>query len=396
MNLRKIGVVYRKELIDSLRDRRTLISMIVIPLLLMPLLTIGMGLFTAKMMVSAMQETSHVMVIGGEDSPRVMSAIRTAKLVALVPAAPDYIKQVSKKKVGAAVVIPKDFDASLERNETMTVPIYMYEGEFPSQIAADRMDKALRDLGAATVRERLAARHVSDALLQPINVEQHKVGSSVLAGLIPYLVILLSITGAMYPATDLTAGEKERGTMETILCSPVSRTDLVLGKFLVVTTTALATSMLAVLAMGFSFLYAKSAGAGMPLDSASIFQLNIDAGAVIAVFAMVLPLVMFFSAVLLTIALFAKSYKEAQSYLSPLMIVVILPAVMSMMPGVELNMETALVPILNTSLVSKEIVTGTYPWEYIFFIFGSSTVYAAIALAVAVKLFNREDVLFRA
>ena len=184
--------------------------------------------------------------------------------------------------------------------------------------------------------------------------------------------------------------------METILCSPVSRTDLVLGKFLVVTTTALATSMLAVLAMGFSFLYAKSAGAGMPLDSASIFQLNIDAGAVIAVFAMVLPLVMFFSAVLLTIALFAKSYKEAQSYLSPLMIVVILPAVMSMMPGVELNMETALVPILNTSLVSKEIVTGTYPWEYIFFIFGSSTVYAAIALAVAVKLFNREDVLFRA
>jgi sodium transport system permease protein len=103
-----------------------------------------------------------------------------------------------------------------------------------------------------------------------------------------------------------------------------------------------------------------------------------------------------FSSALLAVSLFAKSYKEAQSYISPLMIVVIVPAVASLMPGVELNWRLALVPILNTSLVSKEIFTGTYHWNFIAATFASSCVYAGIALAAAVHLFQREDVLFRA
>jgi sodium transport system permease protein len=110
---------------------------------------------------------------------------------------------------------------------------------------------------------------------------------------------------------------------------------------------------------------------------------------------MVLPLAVLFSAALLAIALFAKSFKEAQSYISPLMIVVILPAVAAVLPGVELNTTLALLPVLNTSLVSKEIMTGTYHWKYIALIFMSSCIYAAAAIAIAVKLFQREDVLFR-
>ena len=104
---------------------------------------------------------------------------------------------------------------------------------------------------------------------------------------------------------------------------------------------------------------------------------------------------MLFSAALLTIALFAKTYREAQSYISPLTFVVILPAIAAIMPGSELNAKTALIPILNTSLVSKEIVGGIYHWGYISMIFGSSCVYAAVAIAIAVILFNREQVLFR-
>ena len=117
--------------------------------------------------------------------------------------------------------------------------------------------------------------------------------------------------------------------------------------------------------------------------------------AILSVFVMVLPLAVLFSAALLAIALFAKSFKEAQSYISPLMIVVVLPAVAAVLPGVELNTTLALVPVLNTSLVSKEIMTGTYHWNYIALIFTSSCVYAAAAIAIAVKLFQREDVLFR-
>ncbi len=122
----------------------------------------------------------------------------------------------------------------------------------------------------------------------------------------------------------------------------------------------------------------------------------IDPVGLIGVAALVLPVAVFFAALLLAISLFAKSYKEAQSYISPLIIVVIMPAVIGMLPGVELNAKLALVPILNLSLVCKEMLSGVWHWDYIALIFGSSCVYAAIALGFAVKMFNREDVMFRA
>jgi len=122
---------------------------------------------------------------------------------------------------------------------------------------------------------------------------------------------------------------------------------------------------------------------------------TIDPLGLLAVVAMVLPVAVLFAAVLLTIALFAKNYKEAQSYVSPLIIVIILPAMMAMLPGVELNTRLALVPILNISLVSKELVSGVWHWHYLALIFGSSCLYAAAALALCVRMFNRESVLFR-
>jgi sodium transport system permease protein len=110
---------------------------------------------------------------------------------------------------------------------------------------------------------------------------------------------------------------------------------------------------------------------------------------------MALPLSVLFSALLMTIALFAKTYKEAQSYLTPMTFVVVIPAVASLMPGVELTPKLALIPILNTSLICKEIITGTYHWNSIALIFASTCVYAAVAIFLAVKTFQRESVLFR-
>ena len=133
----------------------------------------------------------------------------------------------------------------------------------------------------------------------------------------------------------------------------------------------------------------------MPQSSDFDFTASISLRALLAVFVMVVPLAVLFSAALLAISLFAKSYREAQSYLSPLTIVVMLPAVVSVLPGVELNAGFSLIPVLNTSLVSKEIVSGTYHWGYMSLIFGSSCVYAAIALWVAIMLFQKESVLFR-
>jgi sodium transport system permease protein len=134
--------------------------------------------------------------------------------------------------------------------------------------------------------------------------------------------------------------------------------------------------------------------AGAAPGTASMLP-SIDPLGMLAVIGMVLPMAVLFAAVLLTISLFAKSFKEAQSYVSPLIILIILPAVVGVLPGVELNARLALVPILNVSLVSKELVSGVWQWDYLALIFGSSCVYAAVALFLAVKMFNREDVIFR-
>ena len=184
----------------------------------------------------------------------------------------------------------------------------------------------------------------------------------------------------------------------------VARVDIVLGKFLMVLTGSLSAMFFMLLSMGATaFIGGSMMGGGMKFNAGAAaakasmeVMPTVDPVGLLGVLVMVLPIAVLFAAAAFTIALFAKSYKEAQSYLAPMMIVVIMPAVVGMLPGIELNVKLALVPILNLSLVCKEMLSGIWHWNYIALIFGSSTLYAAIALALAVKMFNREDVIFRA
>jgi sodium transport system permease protein len=400
MSRSNILTVYRKELTDSLRDRRTLISMVVVPIVIFPLISIGMFTFIAKVVGKAMEEVPKVMILSAGDSPRAIEDLKAIKGIDFISGTPDYAQQISDKKIRAAVDIPSGFDAAVDHDTKMTLKIYNYEGDLKSGIASDKIEKYLKGLQTQTVQKRLQARNLPPALADPFDVKTEnvappeKVSGAMIGGFLPYFVIILCLTGAMYPAIDLTAGEKERGTIETILTSPVPRTQIVLGKFLMVLTAALVTAMLAITSMGVSFHVAKAMMAGKT-ETSNLLNFSIGMKAIGAVFFMVLPLAVLFSAGLLAIALMAKSYKEAQSYIAPLMIVVIMPAVAGLMPGVEFNARMALIPILSTSLVCKEIVAGTYHWNYIAIIFASTCVYASAALYVAVSLFKREDVLFR-
>jgi len=359
------------------------------------------GVLSARLIGRALLQVPSVMIIGAENSPRILAELRGLPDVQVVPTTPDYAQQIVDRKIRAAIEIPPDFDAIIAHGETAQVRIDMYQGEINSGFGADRLQKFFRDFRERTIRERLDAHHLPENLATPIVVEEtnvappEKVGGVVLGGLVPYFVIILSLTGTMYPAMDLTVGEKERGTIETILCSPISRTSLVLGKFLMVLTASLSTAALAIASMGLTLAAAGKMVGGIGQISDLGLQFQITPKAVIWVFVMVVPLAVLFSAALLAISLFAKSFKEAQSYLSPLTILVVAPAIVSILPGVELNARLSLIPILNTSLVSKEIVSGTYHWNYVALIFGSSCVYAAVALWVAIRLFQREDVLFR-
>jgi sodium transport system permease protein len=403
MSWNNVGIVYRKELTEALRDRRTLISTIVVPLLLFPILSVGFGALAVTLVGKAKEEKPKVMILGGEESPTVVEGLKKLDTIEVVPLTSNYKDLIVGKEIRATVDIPQNFQADVAQQKADTVKIYNYQGELKSEFATDKIEKYMKDYGDNVVKERLAARNLSDSVLKPFEVKHEnvappeKVSGAAFGGIIGYMVILLCLTGGMYPAMDLTAGEKERGTMETILSSPISRMHLVLGKFLLVLTAALSTAALSVLSMGTSFTlldhFTKNSGSAR--GEAAAFMLHLGPKAVISVFIMALPLAVLFAAGLMTIALFAKSYKEAQSYISPLMILVIVPAVAAMLPGVELTSKLALIPILNTSLLCKELVAGTYHWNYISLIFASTCVYAAAALFIAVKMFQRESVLFR-
>src|SRR5262249_23613908 len=140
-----IAVVYRKELTDSLRDRRTIFSMIVIPTVLMPLLALGVGGISAALFGKAMQETPAVMMLGGQDSPRIVAALHSERGLEIVPPREDYARLISEKEIRAAVEIPRDFDAELDRGETPSVRIYLYEGDLRSGFAVERLQRFFRD-----------------------------------------------------------------------------------------------------------------------------------------------------------------------------------------------------------------------------------------------------------
>jgi sodium transport system permease protein len=396
MSLHNSWIVYRKELRDMLRDKRTIRSMIIIPMIAFPLIYGSIIYFVASAEGRAKSEKSVIMIQGGGDSPEVMAALQAYAQIETRPYQSDAAQEVIDKKIHALVVIPPGFDADVKADRSEKVSIDYYENDEKSEMASDRLQRFFADYKNGVARAALRAHGLSPALLEPFSVVASniappaKVGAAVLGGWIPYIIVILSFTGAMYPAMDLTAGEKERGTMETILTSPVSRTDLVIGKFLMVFTASVVTAILSLVSWG--VLWSQRAKLGL---GGAAMQMTIDPSAVLAVLVLLLPLAVLFAAVLLAVALLAKSYREAQSYVSPLVFVVVVPAVIGALPGTDLTWKTALVPILNTSLVSKEIIGGSYPWLMIAAIFGMTCVYAGIAIAWAVRMFNREDVLFR-
>jgi sodium transport system permease protein len=401
MSLRNVGIVYRKELREALRDRRTVIASVVIPLFLFPLLSVGFGSLVSSIVNKTEEDSPKVMVVGGEDSPGVLAALKATPKIDVVPASQNWKHQVIEKEIPIAVEIPAGFDKNLADQKKLEVLIYKYTGDLKSETAAGKLNDSLRVYREEVVKNRVVAQKLPVEVLDPFKVTQkniappEKSGAALFfGGFIAYIVVFLCFNGGMHPAIDLTAGEKERGTMETILSSPIYRAHLVIGKFLLVLTTALSTAALSVISMGISFALVHAFQAKTIQAGKEGLEMHIGIGAALSVFIMAIPLAVLFSSIQLMIASFAKTYKEAQTYLVPLIFIVIIPAIAAMLP-IDLDAKLALVPILNVSLLCKELVIGTYHWPLIAIIFASTCAYATVALFLAVKMFQRESVLFR-
>jgi sodium transport system permease protein len=397
MDLRRVGIVFRKEILESLRDRRTIISTIVIPLVIFPLMFVLFGGLAQKVTRTAQAQTSTIAIVGGEHAPELARRIRESKAFEVV-SAEGFQEKIAEKQLRVVLEIPENFGRR-EGTNAPRVTVHYHAGEFRSQGALRNLQRVLGEYRNEVVARTLEARGVGKEALVPFEVRElnaapaKKVTANMFGGLIPYLIIFLTFVGCMAPALDVTVGEKERGTMETILASPIGRTELVMGKFLVVVTISAVTTSMALFSNAMTllipmlFMKAGARGAAMALDVSGV--------GVLGLFLLVAPLAVMFAAGQIAIATRAGNYREAQSYLSPLMIVALLPAMAALLPGFEINAKLAWVPILNVCLIAREVLSGTFHWGLIGVVFVSSCGYACLALVAAVRVFKSETVLFR-
>ena len=320
------------------------------------------------------------------------------------------LQAVHRGEASAAVSIPRDLADQLRREGKIDFGIAYNSVDEPSQITNLRLRELLNRWKTRIVKVRLARDGKTENYTEPIQVRVEdaatpsEVGSTVWSRLFPFLLVIMALTGAFYPAVDLCAGEKERGTMETLLISPASRSEIVMGKFLTVMLASVLTALLNLVSMGLTGLRMASqvgalgaspsrraAGAAAATLAAPTLQ------AALWMLVLLIPLAAFFSAICLALAVLARSMKEGQYYMTPLYLVSMPLIFLSLAPEIELNLFYSLVPITGVALLLRALILGSYDVAFRYFlpVLLPMLVYAAVALRWAIDQFQREDVLFR-
>jgi sodium transport system permease protein len=396
--LHDIWTVYVKELREVLRDRRTLMFMILLPILLMPLLAGGVSSWMNDVAEKENTATLRYAVVSPERSPALaralaeehsFSAVDDASVLEDVPAA------IRADRVDFVLTLAEGPGGQVQAELAFENSRLMSKVKKRVEALVERVNES--ETNARLVALGLDAPEARTAVVTPIAIvpkgiatPREVVGEGI-GGMLPYLFILFCFLGALYPATDLGAGEKERGTLETLLLAPAPRTALVLGKFLVVFTTGAVSAVLGTTSFGvWLALEGREHGGAMGELLATI-----GVGDLISVALLLVPVAAFIGALLLSISIYARSFKEAQSYATPLNLLLIVPAFLAMLPGVELDWRWAMIPISNVALGIKEVVKGSLDPALLALILASSCALAAAALAACVRWFQRESVLFR-
>jgi sodium transport system permease protein len=421
-----ILLIFHREVRDQLRDRRTIFMIVVLPILLYPLLGLGI----VKLTLAFEQKPRTVILLGAEHLPAEPpllnaghdgfdpslfdSEAEAARLRVEVQPEQSHWTNPMAQRVGlrggladAVVTVPADIHVQIQKLKSPDLPVAYDSANERSQITYLRVREVIERWRERIVSRRLKEDNKPAGYIEPVRVKAVDVatraesGGSVWARIFPFLLVMMALTGAFYPAVDLCAGEKERGTMETLLISPASRTEIVLGKFLTVMLASVATALLNLASMGLTGLglaYQLSAltPVGGPRATAAIITPPTLASAC-WMLVLLIPLSAFFSAVCLALAVLAKSMKEGQYYMTPLYLVSLPLIFMTLAPGIELNLFYSLVPITGVSLLLRALMQGEYSVARVYFlpVLVPTLVYAAVALRWAIDQFQRESVLFR-
>jgi sodium transport system permease protein len=390
--------IFRKEFTDTIRDRRTLFVMIIFPLLLFPLLITAVMTLQSSQIRKAKEKVLRLgLVFDGNAQSFREELISTKGFRTVEGIARDSAQvMIERDSLDAVIVFAPDFDRRVESRHAGTVHFYFkFSDEY--NISQQRLRELISRYERALIARRFEQLNLDKSIVDAVSIEEHdvtplkeKIGKTI-GGFIPYLFVIFCFMGSMYPAIDLASGEKERGTIETLLTAPVGRFQILLGKFAVVVLTGLLSASVSMLG-----LYAAvRQNAELPPQVMDTVLGILNVGSILLVLSLLLPLAVFFAAILLSLSFFAKSYKEAQSLISPLTIVVLLPVAIGMIPGIELNASTALIPVLNVSLATKEIIAGTIQPLILAEVYLSLTILAAVSLLASARWFEREETIFR-
>ena len=391
MRLQTIKLIYLKEILDLLRDRRTIISMLVFPMLVMPMIFLGLNYFLLRSINRAQDKQFNLALKQETGLEGMTSSFEQAGFK--VRPSDNPRRAVENKETELGV------DVSGEISNP-TIRIYADQSQLEATVASGRIETALNQLKEARIKNELQRAGVPERILTPFTVEKvntappQKMSGMFIGTLIGYMLVTFMFMGAMYPAIDMTAGEKERRTMEMLLSSPADRGEIVLGKILVAITASFMTSVLTIISFRVSSLFGmKAIRSGR--QPQLIMEIPLDAKTFALIFVSIIPMAILSATLMIAIATMAKSYKEAQSYLSPLLLAAIIPAMVSLVPGVKLNAGMALIPIVNFSQLIKELMLGDWSWTGFTLTLLSNLIYAAIAFTAAVRVFNNERILFR-
>ncbi len=396
-------IVARKEFREIFRDRRTLMSVIIGPLVITPALLAVIGIFIGGHVEKAKTQIYPVGIVGTDAAAHLLAKMQTAlkRVAPNVRVTPisegDAERQIKARRLDAVAVLPPDADRLLAQQKPIPVKILEDAGDETSQGAAARLSAIWEAMGKQLVVERLRALGQPPEFATPFVVTEQpiaqggSVATLVLSRMLPYILILGAFGGSIYAAFDQVAGEKERGTLETLLVSPASRRDIVLGKFGAVVGVCLISSLLSVI--GFMVPFFSGAKAFEWLSKGGA---HLSLPAIGVTLLVLLPLSVLFAGVLLALSTFARNQKEAQTYLGSLFPLVLLPAMLSMFMGADAGLKLALVPILGASIIIKQALSDSYNAAFILIAFAGSVLWASLALFVATRLFQKESVLIKA
>ena len=391
-----IRTIFIKELIDTLRDRRTLITMILIPVLIFPVV---IKLFTGvseSFTKEAAEKTLKIGVVTQNKNNLFITSLNEipeafGKKELVFYSDTSGIKElINTDSLQLGLIIPPNLDENILTGELTKVEVIFNA----TNVGYKDRAKAYGEIILSKVKAlRLEKLGVSPSNVEPLEIDYTNIASEkevfgkLAGGILPYLFIAFGFLGCMYPAIDLFTGEKERGTIETLLTTPVARYKILIGKMGVVVLSGLAAATFALLGLYLSF---KVFNLVEDPRLIKLISSVLTPTFIVSLYALLIPLTIFFAGIMIPVCVYAKTFKEAQSIITPLNIVLVLPAMIGFFPGIELDIVTACIPVVNVVLATKELIAGTLDFGLLGLSFVVMLTLALIAVFISYKRFDNE------